>query len=257
MEPKEQILRLAKIQELANEVRAATKVTVEAPGEIERIEQNFRERNAEYVAIKDRHEELQTDQRLRNGDLTELEERRKKYMEDLMDVKNQREYAAMLKEIDSVKAQVAENEEVILKDMEEIEKLSGELSTQEEHINTERKQVAEQRAAVEKAASEAQATIEQLGAERTTIEGELPIGVVGQVQRLEGIRAGIFVASVDGGSCSACFVRVRPQMYQEIRQSRAVHRCSSCGRYLYAPKAVAEATATPEASAEAVNGGTV
>ncbi|MDH3784730.1 MAG: hypothetical protein OEV00_05295, partial [Acidobacteriota bacterium] len=70
MEPKEQILRLAKIQELANEVRAATKVTVEAPGEIERIEQNFRERNAEYVAIKDRHEELQTDQRLRNGDLT-------------------------------------------------------------------------------------------------------------------------------------------------------------------------------------------
>lgn len=254
MEPKEQILRLTQIQELANEIREAKRVTAEAPGEIETIEQHFRERNAEYVAIKDRYDELETDQRMRSGALTDLEERRKKFMEDLMQVKNQREYAAMLKEIDSVKAQISENEEVILKDMEEIEKLTGELATQEEHIKAERKQVGEQRTAVEKASAEAVTTIETKTVERQKLEGTLSRTVVGQVQRLEGIRAGVFVASAEGGSCSACFVRIRPQMYQEIRNGKMVHRCSSCGRYLYSPKAVAvEETAPPEA----VEGGAV
>ena len=51
-----------------------------------------------------------------------------------MQVKNQREYAAMLKEIDSVKAQISDHEEAILTDMEEIEKLKVELATHEEHI---------------------------------------------------------------------------------------------------------------------------
>ena len=70
-------------------------------------------------------------------------------MEDLMQVKNQREYAAMLNEIDTVKAQISGHEEAILRDMEEIEKLKVELADQEQHIATEREAVAKERAEVE------------------------------------------------------------------------------------------------------------
>ena len=111
MRARDQLLNLFRIQQLANEIRKAQRVLHEAPRQIEEIEQRFRERNAEYVAVRDRYDELEQDQSSRSSELSTLEESRKKFMDDLMQVKNQREYAAMLKEIDAVKAQIADHEE--------------------------------------------------------------------------------------------------------------------------------------------------
>ena len=121
MEVRDQLFRLLRLQEIAHGMRAARELVNGAPARTEEIENRFRERNAEYVAIKQRYEALQADQTTRSGELTTLEESKKKYMDDLMQVQNQREYAAMLKEIDAVKSQISEHEEAVLKDMEEIE----------------------------------------------------------------------------------------------------------------------------------------
>jgi len=233
LEPKEQLLRLLWIQQLAVAIRAAEQALAAAPSRIEEIEGRFRERNAEYVAIKDRHDELEADQRNRSGELVDLEEGRKKYMEDLMQVKNQREYAAMLKEIDSVKAHIAEHEDAILRDMEEIEKLTGELATHEEHIQTERIAVETERTQVEADVAEARKTIEALRADRREVEEGLPGQLLGAVARLEDRRAGIFLSRAENSSCQACFVRVRPQVFQEIKAAVGVHKCGNCKRFLY------------------------
>ena len=59
MEVKEQLLRLVRIQEIALEARAAHEVVESAPARIEEIENRFRERNAEYVAVQQRHTALE------------------------------------------------------------------------------------------------------------------------------------------------------------------------------------------------------
>jgi len=233
LEARDQLLRLLRIQELALEISRARGIVESAPERIELIENHFRERNAEYVAVKERHDALDADQRSRNSELGELEEKRKKYMEDLMQVKNQREYAAMLKEIDSVKAQVSDHEEAILKDMEEIEKLKEELATHEEHIAEEREAVERDRGAVETETEEARQVIESRSTERAEVESDLPRGVMAMLRRLEAGRHGIFLTQAEKGTCQSCFVRVRPQVFQEIRQALAVHTCESCRRFLY------------------------
>ena len=138
MQARDQLTRLLRIQELALTTRAAQKIVEGAPGRIDQIEAHFRERNAEYVAVQDQFDELKRDQTTRTGELSGLEDQRNKYMEDLMGVKNQREYATMLREIDTVKAEIAGHEDAILKDMEGIERLTGELVTHEAHIKEER-----------------------------------------------------------------------------------------------------------------------
>ena len=117
MQVRDQLDKLLRIQGIVEKARAARRVECDAPGRLEEIENRFRERNAEYVAVKERYDALDDDQRKRAGDLEELEEHKTKYMDDLMQVQNQREYAAMLKEIDTVKAQISENEEAILTDL--------------------------------------------------------------------------------------------------------------------------------------------
>jgi len=255
---RDQLLNLFRIQQLANEIREAQRVLHEAPHQIEEIEQRFRERNAEYVAVRDRYDELEQDQSSRSSELSTLEESRKKFMDDLMQVKNQREYSAMLKEIDSVKAQISDHEEGILRDMEEIDKLKGELATHEEHIAIEREAVARERAEVEALTDNARRRIEARVAERNEVEAQLPRPVILSLRKLEPRRQGIFLAKADNGTCQSCFVRVRPQVFQEIRTATAVHTCDSCKRFLYHPSLQSETNeGRSNDGVEAVNGGAV
>jgi predicted nucleic acid-binding Zn-ribbon protein len=233
LQAKDQLLRLLRMQELSLEIRESRQVIEGAPSRLEEIEGRFRERNSEYVAVKDQYDELEQDRTTRTQQLQELEEQRDKFMADLMQVKNQREYAAMLKEIDAVKAEISGHEEAILKDMDGVEKLTEELKTHEEHIAREREVVKSEIAEVEANADAARKRLEELTAERHGIEGELPKGVVATVRRLESSRQGIFLSKADNGTCLSCFVRVRPQMFQEIKMASAVHACGNCRRFLY------------------------
>ena len=265
MDAKAKLLRLQRIQELALEVRNADKIVTEAPTKIEEIEQRFRERNAEYVAVKERCDELNQDHDTRSDELANLEEQRDKYMADLNQVKNQREYAAMLKEIDAVKAEISGHEEAILRDLEGLETLREELKSHEEHIVRERETVSRERAEVEAQSEAARAEIESLSRERSKIEEELPATLIKMVVRLEESRQGVFLSKADNGTCLSCFVRIRPQMFQEIRQALEIHSCANCRRFLYYEPSLkpAEATESSDASessdagpgVEAVNGG--
>jgi predicted nucleic acid-binding Zn-ribbon protein len=263
VDSKQQTVSLVKIQHLATERREAKAYVESAPARIEEIENRFRERNAEYVAVKDRYDELDTDQRTRNGELTTLEESRKKYMDDLMQVQNQREYSAMLKEIDIVKARISEHEDAILKDMEELETLKVDLEKHAEHIQEERKLVEKELAEVRARVEESEERIRVCTAERERLESGLPETLVLNIQRVEEMRRGIFLARAEDGTCQSCYVRVRPQVYQEIRQATAIHSCGNCRRFLYYPPTV-EADLAGESGSEeqapgveVVNGGAV
>jgi predicted nucleic acid-binding Zn-ribbon protein len=259
-----QLLKLVKIQELALEIQAAHAVVAGAPARIEEAESRFRERNAEYVAIKERFDAIDADRRERSLELGTLEETRKHYQDSLMQVKNQREYAAVLKEIDAAKASIGEHEEAILASMDEVETLKADLEARAAHIESERTIVEKERADVEAAVAEALARIARHAAERAEIESTLPPALVANVSRVEEGRKGIVLVRVERESCSACHVRLRPQVYQEIRQASKIHVCGSCRRYLYAEAAFTAAPVSTSASlngagteAEAVNGGAV
>lgn len=265
MEVREQLVRLVRIQELVLETRVSHEVVESGPRRLEEIEQRFRERNAEYVEVKERHEAVQTDQLTRSDELGTLEEHRKKYMDDLMQVTNQREYSAMLREIDTVKGRISEHEESILKDMEELEGLKKDLEAHEAHIQEERIRVEKEREEVQAQSEQALRSIGMLGQERLSLEAGLSRELVDLVARLEAGRQGVFLARAVDGICQSCFVRVRPQVFQEIRTALVLHACASCRRLLYtesslrvrepAPSAEPEASSAP--NVEALNGGAV
>jgi len=259
-----QLLSLVKMQELALEIQAAHAVVDGAPAKIEEAEGRFRERNAEYVAIKERYDAIDADRRARSLELSALEDTRKHYQDSLMQVKNQREYAAVLKEIDAAKAAIGEHEEAILASMDEVETLKTDLEARAAHIESERTIVEDERVAVEAGSAEAQGRIERATNERAEIESTLPAALVANVRRVEEGRKGIFLVKAERESCSACHVRLRPQVYQEIRQAAKIHMCGSCRRYLFHESLLTSppvSTSAPHAGAgtevEAVNGGAV
>jgi predicted nucleic acid-binding Zn-ribbon protein len=264
-EARNQLSSLLKIQQLALEIQAARSVVDGAPARIEEAEARFRERNAEYVATKERYDAIEADRQARSAELQTLEESRQHYQDSLMQVKNQREYAAALKEIDVVKARIGEHEDAILKSMDEVETLKTDLAARAAHIEAERAIVESERAEVEAAVAEAHALIERSTAERLQIEAALPPALVANVRRVEEGRKGLFLVKAERESCSACHVRLRPQVYQEIKQATKLHICGNCRRYLYfeatmngtPPSPPTSSAAMPQSGPEmeALNGG--
>jgi predicted nucleic acid-binding Zn-ribbon protein len=257
MDARSQLASLLGIQDLALEILGARSVVEGAPAKIEEAETRFRERNAEYVAIKERFEAIEADRNARTLDLTTLEESKKHFQDSLMQVKNQREYAAVLKEIDAVKARIAENEDAILSSMDDVETLKSDLEARAAHIESERAIVDKERAEVEAAVAEAEATIDRATRHRAELEAGLPAALVANVKRVEEGRRGVFLVRADREMCSACHVRIRPQVYQEIRQATRLHACGNCKRYLYYEAALKSqpSAEVPSPAVGAANGG--
>jgi predicted nucleic acid-binding Zn-ribbon protein len=265
LEAKEQLGRMLRLQELAKQIAKARNLIEGAPMRMEEIEQRFRDRNTEYVALKDRYDELEADRSERDDELGDLEETKKKYTNDLMQVQNQREYAATLKEIDAVKSRISEHEDAILKGMEETETLKPEIEKFSAEIEVERTKVGEERAMVEAEVTKAGEEVERDHAERERIESELPRALVANLHRIEQMRQGMFLVKVEDGMCQACYVRVRPQVAQEIRLASHIHACTQCRRFLYheptlRPAAPTDPATSPDNNtpgAEAMDGGAV
>ena len=90
--------------------------------------------------------------------------------------------------------------------------------------------------------------------DRDALEAKLPQPLVVNAHNLERNRQGIFVCLVKDESCETCFVRVRPQVVQEIKRGVKLHVCGSCKRYLYHERLLGEpieASDGDTASAEA------
>ena len=57
--------------------------------------------------------------------------------------------------------------------------------------------------------------------------------VLALYERIRTYRTGAAVAEVRDGLCTACNVRLRPQVYNEVRSNEAVLTCENCSRIVY------------------------
>jgi predicted nucleic acid-binding Zn-ribbon protein len=157
-----------------------------------------------------------------------------KFKDQLSAVKTNREYQAMQHEIETAQKELGIVEEKVLERMMEadavameIKKAEQALAAQQKEVEAERKALAEELAAVE--AALAQAT-EQRSAVMAGMEPRL-IALFEQVARA---RKGVAIcAATRDGLCSACHVRLRPQVFQEVRRNDTIIQCFSCNRILY------------------------
>ena len=148
---------------------------------------------------------------------------------------------------------------------DDLKKLEGELATHKEHIEQERESVAVESKQVEAASDQARQTIEELTAQRRELESGLSRVVLTNIRRLEDRRQGLFLSRAAEATCQSCFVRVRPQVFQEIKLATAVHSCGNCRRYLFFEPGIlvamgelaADSAAQSEGGIEAVNRGAV
>lgn len=184
-------------------------------------------------AVKTRLADNQTSRRALEKDVAGVDSRLARFSDHKAQVKTNQEYTALLHEISTATAEKDAIEEKILVLMEEADGLGRELKTTEDQVAVTRK---ESDAALAELRKSARALTEELRGLEGKRKGEaagLPPQVLARYEQRLKQRKGVAVAAMRGESCSACHVRLRPHVAQQIRRNEDIVECESCQRILY------------------------
>jgi predicted nucleic acid-binding Zn-ribbon protein len=163
----------------------------------------------------------------------EAEAQVKKYEKQQDNVKNNREFDALSKEIEMAKLESQLNEKRAKDYVETVSAKQTALEEAQKNIKDKEKFLKTKKSELENVISETEAEEfelnEQAKEARVTIDERLLMGY-DKIRR--NYKNGLAVVTVQRDACGGCFNRIPPQRQIEIRQHRKVILCEHCGRIL-------------------------
>jgi hypothetical protein len=187
-------------------------------------------------AHEERKKRLAANQKERKNledDVKIIQEKIAKHKDQLYQVKTNEQYRAMLKEIEGEEANIRKIEDQILEKMIEAEDLQKLVQEAAAHREEEKARVAGE---IRRLESERQADLEEcerLQVRRQELQAALTEPVRDLYARIRGVRRGVALAEARDGLCTACHVRLRPQVYNEVQTNESLLTCDNCDRILY------------------------
>jgi predicted nucleic acid-binding Zn-ribbon protein len=194
-------------------------------GELQRLEGNVED-------DKERVQDLKKAQRQYEAEIEDAIAHIKKSRGRLMNIKNNKEYRALIREIEDTERvreiedterENADKEDKVLACLEELEQLKKQIEAREDdlaamrdHIKSEEITVAKETAHVEKELSDMDGSRAELMYEQIKARG-----------------GGIAVSLVNNATCSECHLSIPPQMYNELQRQDALKFCPNCQRIIY------------------------
>ncbi|MBA2258834.1 MAG: hypothetical protein H0W18_08055 [Acidobacteria bacterium] len=224
---------LIHLQALDNTAERLRRRIEEIPLAQQSLDARLAQRTASADAVKQRIAANQAARRDIDKDLSVVQTRLSKFKNQLMEVKTNKEYQAMQKEMAHAEEEVSAHETRMLERMEEGDGLAAELKTAEAALKTEQAVVAGERTKLEAERATDQHQLETTLAERARVVSQLSPDALATFQRIAHGRKGLAMAEARDGLCVVCHVRLRPQAFNEVRRNDQLIQCDSCSRILY------------------------
>jgi hypothetical protein len=225
----EQLIRL---QALETERDTARRAIDAMPDRRQGIEARLAEREAAVASAKERVTDNQVARRAIEKDLAVVQGRLAKFKDQLMEVKTNKEYTAMQHEIATATSEVRRFEDALLERMVEADELTSALKTEERDLAAARTEAATELAALDAERTTIERSLSEAGARRDALAAEMSPDVLALFEQVR-VKRGTAVVEARDGHCSVCHVRLRPQVYNQLRLNLEIFKCDSCGRVLY------------------------
>lgn len=210
------------------------------PTQIQILEDHLKDYLQAHEERKLRLTANQKERRELEGEIQLIQTKISKHKNQLYEVKTNEQYKAMLKEIEGEEGNIRKIEDKILEKMVEAEEIQKMVTQAMASLEGEKARVA---AETKRLNSTREADVierEGLMAQRKDLVAALGDVVLEIYERVRRGRRGVAVAEVRDGFCTACNVRLRPQIYNDIRMNETVLTCESCSRIMFCVEAPLE-----------------
>jgi uncharacterized protein len=237
---------LIQLQDLELAAERARRRIADIPSVQQALDARLAAHTATVAHVKARIAAGQTARREIEKELAAIQTRLSKYKDQLMGVKTNKEYQAMQKEIATAEREVRSHEDRMLERMEEAETLAAELKKEEAELKSEQAVVAGEQKVLGDEQSALEREITRLVSSREALAGKLSKPALALFEQLARHRKGHALSEARNGLCMECHVKLRPQIFNEVRRNDSLIQCDSCSRILYhVPAAPAGTAAQP------------
>ncbi len=231
---KAELAQLVELQKTDTCIRRLQAELEAVPRRRAEIEKEFEQRASEFRGIEAERDGARAVRTRLETELSETRARAEHAERALMAATNSKEYEAAIRETDAARKHISQLETQIIEQMESAESAESKMGELEPQVAQLRGELEEKLAAFDRQVEAERAEIERCRAERERLLSELPKPMAALYNRIVSrIRDGVAVAEARNGSCSACFIALRPQAMADVRRGDEIITCDNCNRILY------------------------
>ncbi|UCG80286.1 MAG: hypothetical protein JSV60_10020 [Desulfobacterales bacterium] len=205
----------------------------EGPERIQGLEKELHRLEEDIEADKLRVQELQKAQRQYEADIEDAIAHIKKSQGRLMSIKNNKEYQALLKEIEETERGNAKKEDKVLACLEELEKLNKEIEAKEKDLSSMRDHLKSEEITIEKEVAHIEKELSDMDRFKVKLKQTIDSQLLAKYEQIKARSGGIAVSLVNDATCSECHLSIPPQMYNELQRQDTLKFCPNCQRIIY------------------------
>jgi uncharacterized protein len=236
---------LLHLQELDLKIEKCKAREAEIPKQKSKFDVHKKRLAVELEEREDVCKNLQLEQRTCESEIEQKQAQVDKYDHQLLAVKKNEEYQALLHEIDLQKKQMATNEERIIALMLETDEAKERLTEDKKRIEEERATIDAQCAEIDQELAEAVEARKELEARRLPLIEQVDPSLLSRYKRIRSHKGvGAAVVPLRDEICSGCNMYITAQVVNEILGGE-VRACAHCGRLLYDRARFAQDADTP------------
>ncbi len=229
----DQLELLKQLQVLDGQLFRLRKQQQEKPRELDRASAETAEQQGRLKTVEDRVNALQLGQKHKEMELQTREEHIKKLQSQLFQVKTNKEYTALQREIDTLKADKSTLEEGIISAFDTIEDAVKQRQEQQRRVAEQQERLRAERARIERELAEIGDQVAQLERSRQALAPEVPPPALTLYERVLRVREGLALVPLMNDSCGGCHRRLPPQVVNQVLLKADLVTCESCNRILY------------------------
>ncbi len=229
----EKIMALYELQKIDSQIDEINKVKGELPLEVEDLEDEIAGLQTRIANINAEIEELNNLTKQRKREIDQAQIQIAKYTEQQNNVRNNREFDAISKEIEYQQLEITLAEKRLKEYAGAIKAKKASLETTDAVLAERNVDLTAKKNELESIEGETAAQIDELTAQGDMAKSKIDERLLSAYNRIRSkVHNGLAVVTVKRDACSGCFNRIPPQRQSDIRQGKKLIVCEYCGRIL-------------------------
>ncbi|HIN03076.1 MAG TPA: hypothetical protein EYM60_07020 [Candidatus Marinimicrobia bacterium] len=225
--------KLIELQGIDTKLRDLNDLLGDLPSKVDELNQQEESIKNSLVENIERMKELEVESHKGEVRIAEINDKVNKLKDQLFLVTNNKQYDALMHEMDHMKEERTTIETETFSFLEEKETLTESVETMESELGSLSNDLTVRREKLESAISDSAEEKSILEQQRSEQVNGIDLNTVSIYNRVFEARDGLAVVNLSGNGCGGCGAHIPMQKVTEVRANTTIHRCDVCGRFLY------------------------
>ena len=229
----EKIMALYDLQKIDSQIDEINKIKGELPLEVQDLEDEIEGLKTCMANINAEIEELNTLTKQRKREIDQAQIQIAKYNEQQNNVRNNREFDAIAKEIEYQQLEITLAEKRLKEYAAAVKAKKATLEATDATLTERNADLTAKKTELEGIEAETEAQTKSLGEQAEVAKSKIDERLLAAYNRIRSkVHNGLAVVTVKRDACSGCFNRIPPQRQADIRAGKKLIVCEYCGRIL-------------------------